>query len=216
MLPVSTLIGVKLPEKTKNYHKGDLRNKLISSGLKILSENGMESLSLRMVAKRAGVSHAAPYRHFENREALIAAIAEDGYKKLSDNILSAAALHPQNPELQFKEAGWGYIQFAIENPEHLKVMFGSFSKGCELDRGTSFDDLIGLIRNCQDSGLIRNEDPLILALTTWSTVHGLALILINNQMPEAGIPADRKSREQMVRKIIDILFEGLRNTGNDV
>ncbi len=199
-----------------SYHKGDLKNKLISAGLEILTREGIGSLSLRMVAKAAGVSHAAPYRHFNNKEALIAAIAEEGFKKLSDSIIQAASIYPGNPELQFKEAGWGYISFALENPEHLKVMFGSFSDRCELDKGTSLDSLIELIQNCQNKGLIRDEDPLILALTTWATVHGLALIYINNQMPETGMPADRKFMEQMARKIIDTLFEGLRNTGNEV
>ena len=196
-------------EKLDSYHKGDLRNKLISAGLEILTREGVGGLSLRMVAKKAGVSHAAPYRHFKNKEALIAAIAEEGYKKLSDSIIQSASLYPGEPELQFKEAGWGYISFALENPEHLKVMFGNFSESCVLDKGTSLDSLIELIRNCQDENLIRDEDPLILALTTWSTVHGLALIFINNQMPETGMPANRKSRDQLARKIIDTLFEGL-------
>lgn len=199
-----------MSEKLDSYHKGNLKNKLISSGLEILSREGIESLSLRMVAKAAGVSHAAPYRHFNNKEALIAAIAEEGFKKLSDSIIQAASLFPGNPELQFKEAGWGYISFALENPEHLKVMFGSFSDGCELDKGTSFDSLIELIRNCQNAGMIRDEDPLILALTTWSTVHGLSLIFINNQMPETEMSGNSQFQEGLARKIIDTLFNGLQ------
>ncbi|MCK5155503.1 MAG: TetR/AcrR family transcriptional regulator [Spirochaetales bacterium] len=222
----------KITEKSSSYHKVDLKNKLISSGLEILSEEGIGSLSLRNVAKRAGVSHAAPYRHFKNRESLIAAIAEEGYKKLSDSITTSASLFPQNPELQLKEAGWGYIQFAVENPEHLKVMFGSFSKECVLDKGTSFDALIDLIITGQKADMIREGDPLTLALTTWSTVHGLALIIINNQMPGNQIPGDggaeiygdggavsekkqldKKSLEHMSRKVIDTIFEGLKNPG---
>ncbi|NQT60680.1 MAG: TetR/AcrR family transcriptional regulator [Bacteroidetes bacterium] len=213
----------KIIEKSNSYHKGNLKNTLISSGLEILSEEGIGSLSLRNVAKRAGVSHAAPYRHFKNRESLIAAIAEEGYKKLSDTITISASLYPQNPELQLKEAGWGYIQFAVENPEHLKVMFGSFSDECVLDKGTSFDALIDLILTCQKADLVQAGDPITLALTTWSTVHGLALIIINNQMPGDGSERrdegegserrlfDKKSLEQISRKVIDTLFDGLKN-----
>ncbi len=202
-----------MSEKQKNYHKGNLKNKLISSGLEILSREGVESLSLRMVAKAAGVSHAAPYRHFDNKESLIAAIAEEGYKKLSNSIIQAASLYPEDPELQLKEAGWGYISFALENPEHLKVMFGSFSDSCVFDKGTSLDTLIELIRNCQIKGVIRDEDPLLLAITTWSTVHGLAIIFINNQMPDFGLAGPKISRENLARKIIDTLFEGLKSSG---
>jgi AcrR family transcriptional regulator len=199
-----------LSEKLENYHKGNLKQTLISAGLEILSRDGMDVLSLRMVAKKAGVSHAAPYRHFNNKEALIAAIAEEGFNRLSIKIAEAANLYPGQSELQLKEAGWGYVQFALENPEHLKVMFGSFSSECAPDKGTSMDYLIGLIKNCQEEGLIENGDPVLLALTTWSTVHGLALIYINGQMPEVGIAADRTSQEQLTRKIIDTLFEGLK------
>jgi len=195
-------------ERAISYHHGDLRNSLINAGLVILAKEGVNALSLRKAARRAGVSHAAPYRHFADKEALIAAIAEEGYQKLAQRMGQAAAQFPGEPHTQLLETGWAYIQFALENPNHLRVMFGSFSENCELDTGSSFDLLVNTIQAGQEAGTIAPGDPLQLAMTAWSVVHGLAILLIEDKVP----PVTQKTirAEQVARACIQTLYDGLR------
>jgi AcrR family transcriptional regulator len=93
----------------KPYHHGDLRAALIESGTKLLRERGAAALSLREVAKAAGVSHAAPYRHFEDKAQLLAAIAAAGFERLRAAMQKAAADHPEDPRSQLIAAGEAYV-----------------------------------------------------------------------------------------------------------
>ncbi len=194
-------------ERAMSYHHGDLRNALINAGLEILAQEGINALSLRKVARRAGVSHAAPYRHFADKEALIAAIAEEGYQKLAQQMEQAAAQFPDKPHTQFLETGWAYVQFALENPDHLRVMFGGFSENCALDTGSSFDLLVNAIQADQEAGSIAPGDPLQLALAVWSMVHGLAILLIENKV--SPVTQGMITAEQVVRACILTLYDGL-------
>ena len=94
----------KAPSKTREYHHGDLRNALIQAGLAILAEEGTHALSLRAAARRSGVSHAAPYRHFADKEALLAAIAEQGFNTLAASVRAAIVRFPDSPAAQLEEA----------------------------------------------------------------------------------------------------------------
>src|SRR5512143_2864614 len=107
----------------KKYHHGDLENALIRAGVEILSKEGIEGLSLRKVAKRVGVSYAAPYAHFKDRQALIAAISTEGFKQLYDALEMAVSAHADDPRQQLVEAAWAYVQFATDNTAIFKVMF---------------------------------------------------------------------------------------------
>src|ERR1700739_1845042 len=94
------------------YHHGDLRSALVSAALELLEEGGETALSLRAVARRAGVSPAAPYRHYEDREALVSAVAAVGYRELAER-LGAAHPAPSTPE-QLADVAVAYVQFALE------------------------------------------------------------------------------------------------------
>src|SRR5512137_1178135 len=99
--------------KRKSYHHGDLKNALIKAGIEILSKEGVGALSLRKVAQKAGVSHAAPYAHFADKQALIAAISTEGYKKLYDQIAQVAEQYRSDPLRRLVEVCWAYVQFAL-------------------------------------------------------------------------------------------------------
>ena len=107
----------------KNYHHGDLKNALIKVGIQILSKEGLGGLSLRRVAKKAGVSHTAPYAHFADKQALIAAISTEGYHQLYKQLTAAVETNHVNPQNMLVEVGWAYVQFALKDPELFKVMF---------------------------------------------------------------------------------------------
>ena len=105
----------------KSYHHGNLRNALISAGVAILSSEGASAVSLRKVAREAGVSHAAPYRHFADKEALMVAIAEEGFHKLAQELEKAFVRFPTHPNDSFGELvemSMVYLRFAEKNPDH--------------------------------------------------------------------------------------------------
>src|SRR5262245_39430791 len=105
------------------YHHGDLKNALIAAGIEILSEEGIHALSLRKVAQRAGVSHAAPYAHYDDKQALIAAISTEGYRRLYETLRAIVERHAGAPLRQLFEAAWAYVQFAQQDPGHFKITF---------------------------------------------------------------------------------------------
>src|SRR5512145_1376691 len=108
---------------TKNYHHGDLKNALIQAGVDILAKEGVEGLTLRKVAQRAGVSHNAPYSHFSDKQSLLAAISTEGFRQLYEQLTETVSLYPNDPKRQLHEGAWTYAQFAINNKDIFKIMF---------------------------------------------------------------------------------------------
>src|ERR1700736_2529327 len=104
------------------YHHGNLGPALVRAAMELLEESGESELSLRAVARRAGVSSAAPYRHYADREALISAVATVGYRELAER-LAAAPPSPSTPE-QLASVAIAYVQFALERPALFRIMFG--------------------------------------------------------------------------------------------
>src|ERR1700724_2129306 len=105
-----------------NYHHGDLRAALVHAAMEVLEESGEAELSLRAVARRAGVSAAAPYRHYDDRGALVSAGAAGGYRELAER-LAAAHPSPSTPD-ELASAAVAYVQFALERPALFRIMFG--------------------------------------------------------------------------------------------
>src|SRR6516225_9375031 len=130
MLSVSTLgraimedeLPIAVQDHSRPYHHGDLWRALVQAGIEILHEEGVHALTLRAVARRAGVSHAAPYRHFADKEALLAAIAEDGYRRLISELADVLADEHASARQLMTEAGKRYVHFVLENPDHVRVM----------------------------------------------------------------------------------------------
>ena len=110
-------------QKPKSYHHGDLRNALIQAGLELLAEGGAQELDLRKVARRAGVSHAAPYRHFADKQALIAAINEEGFHLLAERIQASLREVSDEPVEQLLGVALAYVRFAQGNPWLMREMF---------------------------------------------------------------------------------------------
>jgi AcrR family transcriptional regulator len=172
----------------KNYHHGDLKNALIRAGIEILAKEGLEGLSLRKVAKKAGVSHTAPYAHFADKQALIAAISTEGFRRLYDQLAAAVAAHQGNPQAMLFEAGWAYVQFAQSDPAHFKIMFSGMieqEKDYPEFRGMTlknFGLLVSLVKTCQEAGLLAPGPEDLVAVRLWSLVHGFILLLLEGQI----------------------------------
>lgn len=176
-------------EKPKPYHHGDLRNALIVAGRELLAEEGLSGLDLRKVARRAGVSHSAPYRHFADKQTLLAAIAEDGCIQLGKRLQEVLNQPELSVQAKLHEFGKAYLTFALESPSHMREMFGGLISDRE-DHPTLYKatkEIFWLIVNTIEAGQIRGEivegDPKELMVVFWSLIHGMAMLIIDDQIP---------------------------------
>jgi AcrR family transcriptional regulator len=197
----------------KRYHHGDLRSALIQAGTQLLKKQGVVGLSLRAAAKRSGVSHTAPYRHFHNKEALLAAIAAVGFDELTAAMQEVTTKHPRDPSKQLIEAGVAYVLLAVRNPERAQLMFGGsidFEAADEALRQSSrraFDGLVQIVEHGLQAGIYREGDVRKLALSAWAIVHGLATLIIADRLKEAA--SSEEQVVQLTRYICQIHQSGL-------
>ena len=196
------------------YHHGDLRNALIAEGLKLLEEGGQD-FTLRDLARRVGVSAAAPYAHFADKNALLAAIAQSGFAQLR-GALGAALLGSGNPAEQFLDMGRAYVRFGMDNPALYKLMFAS--EELPADRGkypgldaaaeAAFDSLTETLGRLQQAGILRAGNVEADGLTVWAHVHGLTSLIITGRVECVG--ENPPPPEDAVRMSLMTLLSGLR------
>jgi AcrR family transcriptional regulator len=172
----------------KKYHHGDLENALIKAGVEILAKEGIDGLSLRNVAKRAGVSHSAPYAHFKDRQSLIAAISTEGFKQLYAELDAAIAPYVRDPKQQLVEAAWAYVEFATNNADTFKIMFSGvlekekeYPSFVEISRKL-FERVVDIVRACQAAGVLRSDPPELIAVSIWGQVYGVILLSLEGQI----------------------------------
>lgn len=170
------------------YHHGDLKNALIKAGTEILAREGLGGLSLRRVAKQAGVSHAAPYAHFKDKQALIAAISTEGFKQLYSQIETVKKTHQAEPETLLIETAWAYVQFALNEPDRFKLMFSSalekekeYPDFVEISQN-NFRQLVEIVELCQRANILKDGESDLIALSIWGTVHGFVSLLLEGQI----------------------------------
>ncbi len=172
-----------------NYHHGDLKNALIDAGIEILSQEGLHGLSLRSAAQKAGVSHSAPYSHFKDKQALIAAISTKGLDLLYEKLSRIAVQHHVNPREQLHEVAWGYTEFALENTGLFKLIFSS-----AIEREHDYPDfvtishrnfkwIVTVVENNQQGSILKSGQARLNALTVWSMVHGFVFLYLEKQIP---------------------------------
>jgi AcrR family transcriptional regulator len=164
----------------QQYHHGDLRNKLLALSHKMLQEGGLKGLSLRKLAERAGVSRTALYHHFNNKNDLLAAVAEQGFESLTCQLKSAVGAKDKSIQERLEQTVQCYLRFAMDNVTQYELMFGR-----ELWRDHPSERLQRTAKDCfrayaklpeafHQQGLLKAEDePLRLAQVMWSTLHGL-------------------------------------------
>ncbi len=171
----------------RSYHHGNLKQALLAAAVKVIGKVGPRAFTLREVARLAKVSHNAPYRHFQDKDELLAAVAAQGFDRLADSMITAAA--PAGNALDaLRLSGRGYVQFALEWPEHFSVMFEYCdSLDSYPDYAASgqraFQVLLDNIAAAQKAGQLPAVDARMLALTAWSMVHGIAKLAIGHRLP---------------------------------
>lgn len=178
---------MKIMKSTRPYHHGNLRADLLKAAIRLIAEVGPTAFTLREVARRAGVSHNAPYRHFQNRDDLLEAVADEGFRELTEAMLAAAARESGAPE-RLKVAGTAYVAFALRRPQHFAVMFDAPVPAGK-DHGQTeagkqaFDTLLALVKACQDEGQLPAGSAADLALLAWTMVHGIAKLATTGRLP---------------------------------
>ncbi len=178
--------------KKRTYHHGDLRRTLLDASLALVEEEGLSALSMREVAKRAGVTHAAPYHHFADRAAVMVAIAEEGFTLLREEMSRAASAAGPGADQRLAASGIGYVTFALQHPAHFRVMFRPELASTDPDcappgERSAYTALEEIITACETEGLAppaAGHDTLV--LMSWSLVHGLASLWLDGPIAKMG------------------------------
>lgn len=178
--------------REKSYHHGDLRQALIETGLDMLEEHGLEGLTLRKLAARVGVSHAAPEHHFPTLRHLLTAFATEGFRLFAASMRSAMAQAPDDPAEQLRAAARGYLAFATTRPHLFRLMFNSNRLDWE-------DPALGPPANAAHAVLEEISLPVAQRLNrdtpegraaveqlVWSQIHGHAHLMIDGKLPPEG------------------------------
>ncbi len=196
------------------YHHGDLRRSLRETAFGLLERVGPAALTLREIARSAGVSHAAAYRHFADKEALLAELAEGGFRELLGESRAAVAASRGGPLRKLEASGRAYVAFGVRRPHLLQLMFGaaipdwSVHPGLVASSGELAAQLAGIVTEGQARGVIRAGPVGDLTLTAWSLVHGLALLAAGRRIPGAAV--DDAFVRRAAHRATRLLVEGLR------
>ena len=191
------MTSAQQPTTRRAYHHGDLRRAILTAALDAIAADGPSALSLRDLARRAGVSHAAPAHHFKDRTGLLTAIAAEGFGLLADALNAAEDL---------KDAGVRYVRFAREHPAHFQVMFTpELLRADDLElttaRTLAGDALRGAVSAVRPESL--GIDTRLAGVAAWSLAHGFATLLLGHNLDG---PVGDQDPEEVFRTLAAMLF----------
>jgi AcrR family transcriptional regulator len=202
-----------MDNSSSKYHHGNLKQALIEAGQQLLIEKGINGLSLRETAKSVGVSHTAPYRHFTDKEALLAAIAESGFESLAEALLNTIKEHPNDPKEQLTEATVTYVKLAVTRLEMHQLMFGdgfddeAMSETMLEKKQQTFNALSKIIKNGQKKNIYKKAETVELVIAAWSMMHGYTMLLTTGQLRDS--VTSLMQIEKLARSVATHLIDGL-------
>src|SRR4051794_26787160 len=202
--------GRRRTAAARSYHHGDLARALVDTALRMIQEEGLDALTLRGVGARLGVSRTALYRHFDDKEALLARVASEGFKRFHDALARAAADGEKKDDDPLPAMAAAYARFARSHPSHYQTMFsGVLTAGkrypdLQQHGEAAFNVLLDAIRRGQARGRIRSGDPVELAETTWALSHGIATLRMAKLLPSAS------KLDELAVRAWTLLDQGLR------
>jgi AcrR family transcriptional regulator len=190
------------------YHHGDLKRVIIKTAQDMLTEEKGWQFTLREVARRAGVSHAAPYKHFPDKSALLAELATRGFDQLRRTVTDALRRHARSARTEFISAAKAYIQFGTANPSLYRLMFSAdvdktVFRALDEAASSAFAVLIGMLERGQQNGSFKKQPVRGQAAAAWALLHGFTLLTIDGQLlPE-------KVGAKPIDAVLSSLLEGL-------
>jgi AcrR family transcriptional regulator len=200
---VATVQTKSARHKKPAYHHGDLHAALIAAALFLIDQHGVKGFTLKDAAVIAGVSTAAPYRHFADKEALLRAIEDEGFRLFNASLASAYE-RGQTPSSKIEELGVAYVLFALEHPAHFRVMFGM--RGGHSDSPPPMDDnahgfllLVAAVAALHPNATPEYRNDLVIA--SWSIVHGFAMLYIEEAFSVLG---DIGAVEDQLRRVLKL------------
>ena len=199
----------------RSYHHGNLREALIRAALDLLEEGGPEAVGLRATARRAGVSHAAPYHYFPDKARLVEALATRGFEDFADALGTAWTATAGNSLEKLRATGIAYVVYAVERPGLFRLMNrpelrrGDDDEPGSVERAAqgSYAVLRDGIRACQEEGLVEPGDAEPYALAAWSLVHGVAVLSIDGLI--RGRPTTLEEATRIAGAVTGVLGGGL-------
>lgn len=201
-----------MTQPTTTYHHGNLKQALLDEAIAEIRANGVENLSLRALARCVGVSQTAPYRHFADKDTLLAELATQAFNDLA--AAARAELQPQRNALEnVIAAGIAYVRFGLNNPEKYRLMFGtsitqrdSYPELTTAGNG-AFEILSALIAQGQQAGIFVAGNAELMANACWSNLHGFVLLSIDGLFARRELPA---SPEEMLQYQVEFTLRGIR------
>ena len=202
--------------RARTYHHGDLKAALLDAVEEIVREQGVGNVSLREVARRVGVTHAASAHHFSNKAGLLTAFATQGYMQLANDIVAAIAeAQPADGAATLEAVGRGYFRFAIANPGRFDVMFrldvlnaddGDFIAASE----GAYSLLVTTVAQCESEGFLHGKDPEVVAVAAWSLIHGLSALWISGRLGER---IRERDPDRLVRNVSRLFVDAILREG---
>jgi AcrR family transcriptional regulator len=190
----------------RTYHHGDLRRTLVATALALVEEQDVSVLTLREVARRAGVTHSAPYHHFPTKDALLAALAEEGFRALYTEQLQAVAKLGSDPVARLTALGIAYVRFAASHPGHFRVMYRSNLAGwADYPNVLEAAQLSFVLLTSTADETIRagglDDDLKDLTLAAWSVVHGLATLWLDGPLKRLPMLTNDQTIEEVAARV---------------
>ena len=208
---------------TVAYHHGDLPAALLAAVESAIADSGVSGVSLRDVARRAGVSHSAPAHHFGGKAGLLTAFATAGYQLLAESVIKEVVdSDAADGAAELAAIGRGYVRFAVGHPAHFEVMFrldaldpgnAEFAAASEAAYGL----LTATVERCRAAGRLHGRPPEVVAVSAWSLVHGLSALWISGRLPERIAEQDP---QRLAAAVSDLFVEAVlppaRAAGSDI
>ena len=203
-----------------SYHHGNLKHALIEAAIDCIRKDGADNLSLRALARKVGVSQAAPYRHFTDKQALLEEIVEDGFRILSSDMQQAMAQHADAPQQALLIGGQTYIQFAQAHPERYRLMYLLKQHDSNNEPEIAPEQMSGcrydayaLLESTLDKGIehghfkVQDRDATLLSI--WSMVHGFANLVIDGTIEASEDITGKHSAGFQFTQLLQVLFSGI-------
>lgn len=192
------------------------RRAVLDAAIDLVARQGHAVLSFREVARRAGVSHQAPYHHFGDREGILAAIAEEGFRGLAEALEATSGLPPA---ARLEASGLAYVRWALAHPGHYRTLFRpdlvepDAHEGLRREATRAFAFLERLVAALHADGYATWRDPGVLLALIWSNVHGVVSLVLDGPLPPPGRDADRLAAA-VVRTLTELITRDTRQSGS--